>query len=431
MRGWKLVVVGMGCFGVVLVACACLVATGLVWVSLTPGGERALKSLSTPPSANRLVVLGDDGNIYTVSPDGSDRQALTTDATTDHTYRQPTWSPSAERVAWVEIDSRTSDIRSTLLTSRSDGRDRTTAVIPFPAFYLFWSPDSQRLAYLSSGTTELALSLVDVAHGGDEATTLDRGQPLYFSWAPDGRRLLTHIGTDRLALLSLDGTQAPLDARPAAFAAPQWSPDGSQLLYAVRDGTAQRLIAATPEGTLQHEITSFDGVISFTMSPDRRQIAYAITPEPIGTAAFGPLYIADLNTNQARELSAEPVLAFFWSPDSRYVIFLRPERHPPVTPVPEAAPLRQEQLWLRWHIWDGTRTFPLSLFSPSDTFLLDYLRFFDQYAQSMTLWAPDSSAFVYAGLSENGFQGVWVHPIGEGSAPTRVTRGLFAAWSPR
>lgn len=430
MRGWKPVAI-VGCLALVLCACAGLVVGSFLWVSRTGRGERALKSLSAPPSVNRLVVLGDDGNIYTIRRDGSERQALTSDASSDHLYRQPTWSPAVDRVAWVEIDSRGSEVSSALLTSRLDGRDQTRAATPFPAFYISWSPDSRRLAYLSNWTDGLALRLVDVAAGGHEATTLDQGQPLYFSWAPDSQRLLTHVGTDRLALLSLDGTQSPLGAAPAAFAAPQWSPDGSQLFYAVREGAGQRLVVADPEGAQQHAITEFDGIISFTLSPDHRQIAYAITPEPIGTAAFGPLYLADMDTNKTRELSAEPVLAFFWSPDSRSLIFLRFERHAPVTPAPQAAPLRQEQLWLRWHIWDGTRTFPLSLFSPSDTFLLDYLRFFDQYAQSMTLWAPDSSAFVYAGLGETGLNGIWVHPVAEGSQPTRVTRGVFAAWSPR
>lgn len=430
MRGWKIVAV-VGCLALVWFVCAGVVLGGLLLMNLAPRGERILKFLDSPPAVNRLVILGDDGNIYTVGPDGSGQQALTSDATREHLYRQPTWAPSAERVAWVEIDARGGQISSALLTSRHDGSTQTRTPTPFPPFYISWSPDSQRLAYLSNWTEELALRLVDVASGGAEANTLDQGQPLYFSWAPDGQRLLTHIGTERLALLSLDGTQTPLDARPAAFAAPQWGPDGNELVYAVREGTAQHLVVARPDGTVQRKITDFDGIISFTLRPDRGQIAYAITPDPIGTAAFGPLYVADLGSNQAHELSAEPVLAFFWSPDSRHLIFLRPERHPPVTPIPEAAPLRQEQLWLRWHVWDGTRTYPASLFSPSDTFLLDYLRFFDQYAQSMTLWAPDGSAFVYAGMGENGFQGIWVHPIGEGSQPTRVTRGVFAAWSPR
>ena len=63
--------------------------------------------------------------------------------------------------------------------------------------------------------------------------------------------------------------------------------------------------------------------------------------------------------------------------------------------------------------------------------LLEYLRFFDQYAQSMTLWAPDSSAFTYAGVSESGEDGIWVQSLAEGAAAVRVAPGVMATWSPR
>lgn len=430
MRGWMLVAVA-GCLTLALIACAAGTAGGALLFTRTPRGQQLLESFRARPPVNRLLVLGDDSNIFTVRPDGSDRVALTTDADSRRFYRQPTWSPVGDKVAWVEIDTRESELRSALITGDPDGRERTRIETPYPPFYLSWSPDGKYLAYLSNWTDGLALRLIEIAAPGADIVTLDQGQPLYFSWAPDGRRILTHIGSDHLGMVDLDGTGSALDANPAFFPAPQWSPDGGRLVYAIRDGSDQFLVASEPDGSAQQVVTRFDGFISFTMSPDSRQIAYALTPEPVGTAAFGPLYVADLDTRQARQLSAEPVLAFFWSPDSRALIFLRPEVRAPVQPAPEAAPLRQQQIWLRWHLWDGTRTRPLALFSPSDTFLLDYLRFFDQYAQSMTLWAPDSSAFVYAGMDENGLQGIWVHPVSEESRPVRVARGLFAAWSPR
>ncbi len=127
-----------------------------------------------------------------------------------------------------------------------------------------------------------------------------------------------------------------------------------------------------------------------------------------------------------------PVVAFFWSPDGKKVAFLRPDQSGPANRSPEAAPLQQEErVWLRWHIWDGERTYPLARFSPTESFLLDYLRYFDQYAQSSSLWSPDSQTLLYAGTSEDGRAGIWTLPVAEKSTPQRVARGVLATWSPR
>ena len=48
----------------------------------------------------------------------------------------------------------------------------------------------------------------------------------------------------------------------------------------------------------------------------------------------------------------------------------------------------------------------------------------------MSLWAPDASAFVYAGESESGESGVWIQPASSNTAPVRVADGVFATWSP-
>jgi len=50
-------------------------------------------------AVNRLVVQGEDHNIYVVQPDGSERVALTDDAGSVRRYRQPVWSPKGDFIA--------------------------------------------------------------------------------------------------------------------------------------------------------------------------------------------------------------------------------------------------------------------------------------------------------------------------------------------
>jgi hypothetical protein len=81
-------------------------------------------------------------------------------------------------------------------------------------------------------------------------------------------------------------------------------------------------------------------------------------------------------------------------------------------------------------VWKGGSSFTTPRFYPSETFARDYLEFFQQYAQSMSLWAPDGSAFTYAGSNEAGASGVWIQPATEGAEPVLVADGVFAEWSP-
>lgn len=430
MRRWPLVATA-GCLAAIALMCAVVVAGAALFVVTDRSVDvRGLLPDDTG-AVNRLVVQAADGNIYTVNPDGSDTIALTDDASRTHVYQQPTWSPTADRIAWAEIDVDGDQPRSALVTARPDGSGTTRADTRFPAFYLSWSPDGSRLAYLSNWDSGLALNVLDVDGGGTEVDMLEQGQPLYFSWAPDGRQLFAHIDASRLTFFTIDGEQRPLEADPAPFPAPQWSADGSRLVYAVDTEDEQHLVVTDDAGTDRVRITSFDGSIAFALSPDGTRLAYVETQRSVGTNAFGPLFLTDLETNATRELSRVPVLAFFWSPDGRYLLFLRPAENQEPEPEAISTERQEDELWLRWDVWNGERTYPLSRFVPSTVYLRDYLRFFDQYARSMTPWAPDSSAFVYTGRTPDGTEGVWVHPVDEGSTPTFLTEGVYAAWSPR
>jgi TolB protein len=398
-----------------------------------PEGARLFEQLAAQNGAilaaqgadptNRLLVQGVDGNLFTMRPDGSDRIALTNDATSRRQYLQPTWSPTGNKIAWAEVDNRTGDLKSALVVSNFDGLAREYIETPFAPFYMHWSPDESHLAYLSNwlnlnqSTATIALRLVDFAATDARVRTLAEGQPLYLTWSPGGERLLIHVDNDRLEFWDVAGEGASLTPTFAAFPAPQWSGDGSNLLYAIEDGTSQQLVLADTEGNLAQEITDFEGQITFGLSPTGEQIAYAITERGLGTAAFGPLYLVEVASKRTRELSAMPVMAFFWSPDGTKLAYLSLDDSGPT--------------WrLRWHVWDGTRNTAYAPMVPTGTFLQGYLAFFDQYARSMSIWSPDSTAFAYAAIDDTVGNHIWVQQLDE-AEPTRITRGLFVAWSPR
>lgn len=392
---------------------------------------------TVPSGIDRLVVQGVDGNIYTMRRDGTERVALTDDASASRLYSQPTWSADAGRVAWVDLNAGPDGVASALLTSQPDGRARTrTDLAGFAPFYLFWRPDGQGVACLGNGADGLALRWVDVLGDGPAAVSLGQGSPFYFAWAPDSSRLLAHIDGSQLAFLSASGEQDPLADVAGEFNAPDWSRDGRRLVYALRSSTglSQRLVAAEPDGGPVEELATVAGALSFVLDPGGKRLAYIVTNTPVPTAAFGPLSVLDLGSGEAQQVSAGPVLGAFWSPDGSRLAYLALGRERPAGPQAALLPTLETQhanVRLQWRVWDGAMDMALSEFTPSDTFLFDYLRFVDQYARSMTPWAPDGDALVFAAQDQAGSEAIWVQPVTPGVAAQRVTDGVYAAWSPR
>jgi TolB protein len=58
----------------------------------------------------------------------------------------------------------------------------------------------------------------------------------------------------------------------------------------------------------------------------------------------------------------------------------------------------------------------------------DVLLFFDQYAQSHSVWSPDSNAVVLPGAVD-GEAGIWVYLL-NGDVPVEVGKGSWVMWSP-
>lgn len=413
---WTLVV------ALALTATACTETTARdlpdVTVPSGPGDSTSPASEASGARAeSRLVVIDADGNLATIRPDGSDPIALAAGSGTLR-FIQPTWSPDGRRVAWSEVELGGDAPEAKLVTSGFDGTGRTEAPTAVTAFYLSWDPTSSRVAYLGAAGTALEMGVVDIDEGGAETTPLGSGQPFYLSWAPGGDRLLVHVGADRLERIGLDGSVTSIADRPGSFQAPVWSGDGKSLVYALRTKSTQRLVASDPDGDGRRNLVRFDGIIRFVLSADSARLAYQILGNQPGDPGFQALSVIRLETGETETVTRLPVIAFFWSRAGDRLLLM-------VAETDEVG-----EVWFRWQVWGEEGTFTTGRFRPSLTFGRDYLPFFDQYAQSMSLWAPDGSAFAYAGIDEAGRAGIWVQQASPDTPPVLVSEGVFAAWSP-
>ena len=370
-------------------------------------------------SPGRLLVLGTEGEITTMRPDGSDPVTLA-EPDPDIERTQPTWSPDGSRVAWTE---RRSNEETYLHVADSDGGNMIEWPSPLLAVYIAWSPDGEHLAL--TGSQDMGDLLLAIAGPDGDIQVIDQGAPVYFDWAPDGTELLARV-SGRFEYLAIDGSGRETVPATGEFRLGAHVAE-SVLLGNGRD-VGEALALANRHGEIDRELLRYAAPMAFVAdqtgsrvavmsrgSPESQELSQIEeTDLPIIDAER--LFVVSTSDGDLEEISRARNIAWFWSPDGQDLLY---------STVGAADGFER----LQWHVWDGEETKSYRPFSPTGLFGRDYLAYFDQFALSISLWAPDGSAFVYAGGSSLEDAGIWVQQV-EGGDPVRVSSGEVALWSP-
>ncbi len=444
------------------------------------GGAVVEGTEPVPPTPGELAPLADlpgllaigAGARLAVATPGGDEVAVLADPP-DGQATDAAWSPTAPDLAWVTAGDGAPAITVTanLDTAAADPSSVSTTSAPVDGglpFYLYWSPDGQRLGFLRNAGvgTDLELGLLTPGASAESVVT---GAPLYFSWSVSGEELAMHLDAARVSRLPLgppppppdpgaatpddesgagdetadepaDDTQTEEEATEAdlrpetvlspagAFSAPGWIDDRTVAVVAeeglalldVVTGQTEVLVEATDE-------------VRFVVSPDRRRIAYhlpELNPEGVSLVSYTPvqdgqgtqvsgLVVLDIDRRTITQVSPAVPLSFEWSPDGSSLAWLANGFDGVVGRT-------------GWSFWDGvgvTLADPYRVSAHDEAIVLP---FFDQYAQSHSRWSPDGSAFAFAGVlddrPEDEASGVWVHLVGSGEPSVRVATGDRVDW---
>lgn len=402
------------------------------------------------PDDGRLVVQSTEKQLSTMLPDGSEVAELTEPGTIN---TQASWAPDGSRIAWVAVDESTGT--TAVATDRFDRSDFRSVEVETAPFYLYWDPSAARIAHLSPNPAGIDLGVAEpLAEDGPTNRRIDRGEPYFLAWGPDGDELLVHASGLRLDRIDLGSATVIVDEFPALFGAPAWLTDDS-LVFADIEEDAQFLVTSGSAGEGRRPLVTYQGSLRFAVSnlgnrivmqaapigPDEDsivtasaetaaagQVSLASQPAPSPTSEFddsldaideieaGIPYAIGTFGGEPFALSDRPALALYPSPDGQAIAWAE------ATPGIAGA--------ITWRVDSGTAVYSTPPFIPSAETLDNYLPFFDQYNLSHDVWSPSSNLFVFAGrpLATAEPDGIWIMDRTSGEIG-RISDGVVASFT--
>lgn len=201
----------------------------------------------------------------------------------DAIYEKLTGVPGAfsTRIAYVAATGLEDTLHYELVVADADGFNPQTVVgSPEPLLSPNWSPDGQRLAYVSFEKGNSAIYLQQVSTGARELISSGKGINGAPAFSPDGRYMaltLSRTGNPEIHVRDMTtGAMRQLTNHWAIDTEPAWSPDGKSIYFTSDRGGKPQVYRVPANGgdvtriTLQGEYNARASV-----APDGRSIAVA------------------------------------------------------------------------------------------------------------------------------------------------------------
>jgi len=273
---------------------ACYPRVGIYEMAWSPQGDRLAVGYEFfcggcgSPEANAAIDAKIDG-IWLIDPATGDANQLV-QCPSDCLAHEVTWSPDGSRLAYTES--------VWVWTVPADGGApvNMSADEAGPAAHPSWSPDGRWLAFAVGGIGDRNSLVVTSADAVDRSIVFesDDGIPASLGWSPDGRRLLlaSNAAAPTIRAVDADGsTSNVLFAGPQGtrIGAARWSPDGTRIAFAqwtlvetdglvtITDLTIWTMAADGSDRKVAATLRTASAVSDPGWSPDGSQLTFAVS----------------------------------------------------------------------------------------------------------------------------------------------------------
>jgi Tol biopolymer transport system component len=213
------------------------------------------------PDGAKLVFEALDGGIYSVGVDGSDLTKISDEGS------GPRWAPDGAQILFFSDTNGNFDIY--VMDADGSNPKRLTSD-PADDVSPAWSPDGNAIAFVSERNGNTDLYVIGADGSGERRLTESRAPEEAFSWAPNGDRIAyvsyrqgarpenIGIGDAEVFVVGVrTGETRNLSRNPAWDGDPDWSPDGTRIVFTRRtdhgeihvmraDGSGQEMLPGLP-----------------------------------------------------------------------------------------------------------------------------------------------------------------------------------------
>jgi hypothetical protein len=399
---------------------AALAIVAAACTSLPLADDARDQSTTTPERADDealpslLLVLDQDDAIVVVDQGGDVVERY--DPPPDVRYVQPIWASADTFVsAQIAIDD------NRLIARRVGGDEEWNVQFTTAPFYYLARVDTEETTVVSLRNNDEAAGLIaEIVDGSGLVDAVSDESPFYMSWEPGSGRLATHVGGDRLDIL--DGSAETISTSAGGFQAPVWLDRG---LATLRTSSGETFLSIW-DGSSFADLAAVRSAARFVGAGDRIAIQTGAAPDTGGIQAFaraqapatipaGILTVIDIGAGTFTSVTSEVSPFYQWDSGGRRLLFST------LVSDPEPA--------LVWHVWENGEIQDFAPFAPDPTWFQSVVPFFDQYAQSISLWSPDGSAFAYPALVD-GEPRILIQELDKAS-PRDIAGGFWVTWAPR
>ncbi len=184
------------------------------------------------------------------------------------------------RIAYVTVKRAGTAKQYELQVADSDGYGPQTVVrSKEPIMSPTWSPDAQRVAYVSFEKRRAEIYVQDMRTGTRSQVAAFAGINGAPAWSPDGSRLaltLSRDGNPEIYVLRLaDGNLRRITQSPAIDTEPVWMPDGNSLVFTSDRGGGPQLYQVAVNGGTPKRLTFEGGYnASADVSSDGKRLTF-------------------------------------------------------------------------------------------------------------------------------------------------------------